>query len=143
MNMRHPMGRPSTLKRTPRFAVFQTPTGHFRGIPASCSPLALIPSSLVTIQNLIKVHRILGINRKDRKITHVPFRKTRLSSAGLRVDIPHAEMAPCFHQRTKRRRPFPQRGCHGDGGPSGPFAKREAVIRAFCVLLCVQWTPSE
>ena len=98
---------------------------------------------MVSIQNPIKVHRILGINRKDRKITHVPFRKTRLSSAGLRMDIPHAEMADAALSSDGNGEPFPQRGCHGDGGPSGPFAKREAVIRAFCVLLCVQWTPSE
>ena len=42
-----------------------------------------------------------------------------------------------------KRRAISAGGRHGDSGPLGPSAKREADVRDFCVFLCVQWTPSE
>ena len=58
------------------------------------------------------------------------------------MDIPHAEMAAATLPSANGE-PFPQRGCHGDGGTLGPFAKRKADVRVFCAFLCVLWTPSE
>ena len=77
------------------------------------------------------------------RINQAPFRKTRCSSAGLREDIPSSEMGMPLSPHDENGGPFPQRGCHGDGGPLGPFAKREAAISVFCVFPCVLWTPSE